>query len=67
MSGLQIFIAFMLGGGVGIGATVAIFALRETRHLSADDINRLWVEACNDLSSDTIGRFAYLVEDHVTN
>jgi hypothetical protein len=66
MSGLQLFVAFMLGGGVGIGATVAIFALREARRLSAEDIDRLWLEACNDMSSDVLGSFARRVEEFVT-
>lgn len=66
MSGLQIFVAFMLGGGVGIGVTVAIFALREAKRLTADDIDRMWLEACNDMSSDVLGNFAHRVEAHLT-
>ena len=67
MSGLQILVGFLLGGGVGIGVTVAIFALREPRRLSSEDIDRLWGEAVNDLSADVVGGFARSIEAHLTN
>jgi hypothetical protein len=70
MSGLQLFVAFILGGALGVGVTMGILIMRGALNLTiltAEDIDRMWAEACADLSADVVGSFARRIEAHVTN